>query len=95
MIPSLRSLSYHKLSLWFRRLRDDMIEVFTIIHRINKVYLGKFFIWMRIEGQEGMAYLKIKKNVNSNIGLNFFDKIYKLLESTHRCNSRLQIFGYI
>ena len=50
MIPSLRNLSYKEslkmlgmFSLRRRRLRGDMIEVFKVIHSINKVNLGKLF----------------------------------------------------
>ena len=50
MIPSLRNLSYEerlkRLSMFLlklRKLRGDMIEVFKIIHGIDKVNLGKLF----------------------------------------------------
>ena len=50
MIPSLRNLSYKErlkrlgmFSLRCRRFRGDMIEVFKMIHGINKVNLGKLF----------------------------------------------------
>ena len=50
MIPSLRYLSYEKrlkrwgmFSLRRRRFRSDMIEVFKMIHGIDKVNLGKLF----------------------------------------------------
>ena len=50
MIPSLRNLSYEeglkKLGMFClrrRRLRGDMIELFKMIHGINKVNLGKIF----------------------------------------------------
>ena len=50
MIPSLRNLSYEErlkrlgmFSLRHRRLRGDMIEVFKVIHGIDKVNLGKLF----------------------------------------------------
>ena len=50
MIPSLRNLSYEErlkrlgmFSLRRRRLRGDMIEVFKMIHGIDKVNLGKLF----------------------------------------------------
>ena len=63
MIPSLRILSYEErfkrlgmLSLRCRRLRGDMIEVFKMIHDIDKVNLGKLFIWMRTE-QENIVYV--------------------------------------
>ena len=48
MIPSLRNLSYKErlkrlgiISLRHRRLRVDMIEVFKLIHGIEKVNVGK------------------------------------------------------
>ena len=50
MIPSLRTLSYEErlkrlgmFSLDARESRFDMIEVFKIIHGIEKVNLGKLF----------------------------------------------------
>ena len=49
MIPSLRSLYEERLkrlgmfSLRYRRLRSDIIEVFKMIHGIDKVNLGKLF----------------------------------------------------
>ena len=50
MIPSLRNLSYEErlkrlgmFSLRCRRLRGDMIEVFKMIHSIDKVNLGTLF----------------------------------------------------
>ena len=51
MIPSLRNFSYEerlkKLGMFFlrhRQLKGDMIEVFKMIHGINKVNLGKLFV---------------------------------------------------
>ena len=49
-----------------------MIEVFKMIHGIDKVNLGKFFVWMRIEDKR--VWLLFKRHVNSNIGLNFFKR---------------------
>ena len=49
MIPSLRNLYDERVkelgmfSLWRRRLRGDMIEVFKIIQGIDKENVGKFF----------------------------------------------------
>ena len=50
MILSLRILSYEErlkrlgiFSMGRRRLRGDVIEVFKMIHGINKVNLGKLF----------------------------------------------------
>ena len=55
-----------------RRLRGDMIQMLKIIHGISKVDQGKLFCidedgWTRNHS----LYLKIRKHVNSNIGLNF------------------------
>ena len=50
MIPSLRNLAYKErlkrlgmFSLRRGRLQGDMIEVFKMIHGIDKVNLGKLF----------------------------------------------------
>ena len=49
MIPSLRNLYEERLkrldmfSLRCRRFREDMTEVFSMIHDIGKVNLGKLF----------------------------------------------------
>ena len=49
MVPSLRNLYKERLKrlgmfyLRCRKLRGDMIEVFKMIHGINKVKLGKLF----------------------------------------------------
>ena len=50
MIPNLRNLSYEErlkmlgmFSSRYRRLRDDMIEVFKMIQSIDKVNLRKLF----------------------------------------------------
>ena len=52
IIPSLRNLSYEErlkrlgmFSLRRRRLRDDMIEVLKVIHGMDKVNLGKHFLY--------------------------------------------------
>ena len=60
-------------SLRCRRLRGNMIEVFKVIHGIDMVNLEKLFC----KGEERRtrkhsSYLKIRRHVNSNIGLNFF-----------------------
>ena len=62
-------------SLKRRRLRGDMMEVFKMIHGIDKVNLLKLFCI----DEDGITrklslYLKIIKNVNSNIGLKFFTR---------------------
>ena len=51
-IPSLRKSSYEErlkrlgmFSLRCRRLRGDMIEVFKMIHGIDKANLGKLFLY--------------------------------------------------
>ena len=50
VIPSLRNLSYNEIlkrlgifSLMHKRFRGDMIEVFKIIHGIDKVNVEKLF----------------------------------------------------
>ena len=50
-----------------------MIEVFMMIHGIDKVNLGKLFC-LDEDGRtrKHNLCLKIKSHVNSNIGLNFF-----------------------
>ena len=58
-----------------RRLRGDMIEVFKMIEGIDLVDLGKLFC-MRMEEQEDSFCLKIRRRVNSNIGLNNFTRSY-------------------
>ena len=82
MIPSLRNLSYEerlkKLGMFSsrrRRLRFDVIEVFKIIHGIDKVNQGKFFC-IDEDGRtrRHSLCLEIRKHVNSNIGLTFFTK---------------------
>ena len=60
-------------SLKNRRLKDNMIEVFKMIHGINKVNLGILFCVD--EGRRTRRYgfcLKINRHLSSNIGLNFF-----------------------
>ena len=59
-------------SLRHRRLRGDMIEVFKMIHGIDKVYLEKLFCIdeCRRTRKHGLC-LKIRRHVNSNIVLNF------------------------
>ena len=65
MTPSLRNLSYEdrlkrmgKCSLRRRRLRGDMIEMFKMIHGIDKVNMGKLlYIEMRIEEQKNIVFV--------------------------------------
>ena len=71
MIPSLRNLSYEKrlnmLSLKHRVLRGDMIEVFNMIHAINKLSLGKLFCIDKAgKTRKHSLCLKIRRDVNSN-----------------------------
>ena len=54
-----------------------MIEMFKMIHDIDKVNIGKLCM-MSMEEQENIVCLKIKRHVNSNTGLNFFIRSYKL-----------------
>ena len=82
MIPSLRKLSYGErlkrlvmFSLSSRRLRGDMIEVFKMIHCMDKVNLGKLFcIYEDGRTRKHSLCLKIRRHVNSNIGLKFFTR---------------------
>ena len=64
MIPGLKNLSYQErlkrlgmFSLNRRRLRGDMIEVFKMIHGIDKVIQGSFFVQMRMKVQEKIVYV--------------------------------------
>ena len=86
-IYPLRNLSYEErlkrfgmFSLRRRRLKGDMVEVFKMIHGINKVNLGKlfcidenlyFFYGRRKFIYKKNFYFKILKYVNQN-KLNFF-----------------------
>ena len=84
MIPSLRNLSYKeilkrlsRLSLRCRRLRDDMTEVFKMIHGIDKVNLGKlFYINEDRKTRKHTLCLKIRRHVNSNIRLHVLPRSY-------------------
>ena len=77
IIPSLRNISYKKrlkrfgmLSLRRRRLRGDMIEVFKMIHGIDKINIGKRFCLDEDERTSKHSLcLKIRRHVNSDIGL--------------------------
>ena len=86
-------------SLRRRRLKGDMIEVFKMIHGIDKVNLGKLFcIDEDRRTRKHSLCFKIKRHVNSNIGLKLCTRrvINKLLlEPTHRCSRYLQILEYI
>ena len=46
-------------SLRHRRLRGNMIQVFKMIHGIDKVNLGKLF-YIDEDGRKHSLYLKIK-----------------------------------
>ena len=60
-------------SLRRRRIRGDTIEVFKIIHGIDKVNLGKLFCIYEDGRTRGHGFcFKIKRHVNTNIQLNFF-----------------------
>ena len=53
-----------------------MIEMFKMIHGIDKVNLGKLFCIDEDERtRKHSLCLKIRRHVNSNIGLNFFTTI--------------------
>ena len=84
MISTLRNLLYEErlkrldiFSLRCRRLRGDMIEVFNMIHGMDKVNLRKLFC---IEEDGRMRQYSLFKNqkacLNSNIGLKFFTRSY-------------------
>ena len=62
-------------SLRRRRLRGDMTEVLKMIQGIDKVNLGKLFC-INEDGRtiKHSLCLKIRKRVDSNIGLNFFTR---------------------
>ena len=52
-----------------------MIEVFKMIHVIDAVNVGKLFCVDEYRRTRGHGFcLKIKRHVNSNIGLNFFTR---------------------
>ena len=80
MIPNLRKLSYEErlkrlgmFSLRRRKLNGDMIELFKMIHVIDKVNLRKlFYIDEDGRARKYSLCLKIRRHVNSNIILNFF-----------------------
>ena len=83
MITSLRNLSYEErlkrlgmFSFRRRRLRGDIIEVFKMIRGIDKVNLRKLCV-DEDKTRVHSACLKIKRHVNSNIGLKFFTRSYK------------------
>ena len=81
MIPSLRNLCEERLkrlgmfSLRRSRLRGDTIEVFKMIHGINKENLGKLFC-IDEDGKirKHRLCLKIRRHVNPNIGLNLITR---------------------
>ena len=62
-------------SLRRRRLRDDVIEVFKLIHCMVKVNLGKLFC-IDEDGRtkKHSLCLKIRRHVNSNIWINCFTR---------------------
>ena len=58
-----------------RRHKANMIEVFTMIHGIEKVNLGKLFcIDKDGRTRKDSLCLNIRRHVNSNIGLNYFTR---------------------
>ena len=79
MIPSLRNLSYKErlkglgmFSLRCKSLRGDMIEVIKMIHGIDKANLRKIVCMDEDRRtREHGFYFKIKRHINSNIGLSF------------------------
>ena len=70
MIPSLRNLPHKErlkrlgmFSLRHRRLKGDMIEVFKVIHGVDKVNLGKFFCIDEDGRRRHSLCLKIRRYV--------------------------------
>ena len=64
-------------SLRRRRLRVDVIEVFKMIRGTDKVNLGKLFCIDEEERTRNhILCLKIRRNVNSDIGLKLFTRSY-------------------
>ena len=61
-------------SLRHKRFRDDMIKMFKMIHSIGKVNQGNLFFCMDEDRRtrEHGFYLKIKRYVNSYIGVKIF-----------------------
>ena len=80
MIPNSRNLSYKerlkRLNMFSLRHRTgNIIEMFKMIYGIEKVNLGKLFCID--EDKRTRKYslcLKIRRHVNSNIGLKFFTR---------------------
>ena len=48
-------------SLRRKRLRGDMIDVFKMIHSIDKVNIWSFFVYVKMEEQENSFCLKIRR----------------------------------
>ena len=62
-------------SLRNKRFKGDMIEVFKMIHGMDKVNLGKLFsIDEDRRTRKHSLCLKIRRHVNSNIILTFFTR---------------------
>ena len=62
-------------SLRHGRLRGDMIEMFKMIHGIDKVNLGKLFRIGKDRRVRNIVCLKIRRIVNSNM-IKFFYWIF-------------------
>ena len=84
MILILRNLFYEErlkrlgiFSLRHRWLRGNMIELSKMFHGVDKVNLGKLFYTDEYRRTRKYSlYLKIRRHVNSKIGLNFFTRSY-------------------
>ena len=62
-------------SLRRRRLRSDMVEMSKMIHSTVKVNLGKLFCIDEDERtRKHSLCLKLRRHLNSNIGLKFFTR---------------------
>lgn len=86
IIPSLRRLSYaerlRKLSLptlAYRRLRGDMIELFKMVHGINKTEACPKLEFSTFIKTRGHSYKLFKRPCVSNIRKNFFT--YRVVDS--------------
>ena len=82
MIPSLKKLPYEQrlrklnlFSLAKRRLRGDMIEVYKIIHGIDKVDLSNLFVFNDDDRlRKHNFHIRIKRHINKNSCLYFFTR---------------------
>ena len=61
-------------SLRCKRLSGDMIEVFKMIHDSDTVNLEKLFCIDEDERTRIHSFIKIRRHVNSSIGMKFFTR---------------------